>query len=83
MTSIEIKINTASWQVNIGNCDDRIDYLNSEIRINSKQRDRHKRLGNYLKKAVELEYEDEIEIADKLDIMNVVDRLLSVTEIEI
>ena len=83
MTSIAIKIGSASWQINIGNCEDNIDYLDSEIRINAKCGDKHKRLGNYLKKAVELEYEDEIEIADNLDIMNVVDRLLSVTEIEI
>ena len=83
MTSIAVKINKASWQVNIGNCDDRIDYLDSEIRINDGRRDRHKRLKEMLTKAVRLEYEDEPEEPSDIAVMNLVDQIIGIVGVEI
>ena len=83
MTSIAVRINKASWQVNIGNCDDNIDYLNSEIKINNNREDRHKRLKRMLTKAVQLEYEDEIEVPSDIDVMNTVDQIIGIVGIEI
>lgn len=83
MTSLAIKINKSSWQVNIGNCDDNIDYLNSEIRINSNREDRHKRLKYMLTKAIHLEYEDEVAEPEDMAIMNTVDQIIGIVGIEI
>lgn len=83
MTSLAIKINKSSWQVNIGNCDDNIDYLNSEIRINSNREDRHKRLKYMLTKAVRLEYEDEPEEPSDIAVMNLADQIIGIVGAEI
>ena len=83
MTSIAVRIKKASWQVNIGNCDDRIDYLDSEIRINDQKRERHKRLKEMLTKAVRLEYEDEPEEPSDIDVMNLVDQIIGIVGVEI